>query len=208
MNLEDILHLEWSRCWYKLFALFLDYQYGLLIYSPVFVFALWGFLVLLKQGHDLAGVTVCGAIAYLLALSTLGWWFGGGCPPCRYLVCLLPFLLLNLSFGLRFCEGVLGRSFLTLAFAYTALVSLTMVVFPIDRYMTAGAGNKSLERLLGSASPCPALTPSFIRANPASYVWIAIFVAAVLVLSAFAARRANRPLGSGASDECFLAVDS
>jgi len=208
MNFEDILHLEWSRCWYKLFALFLDYQYGLLIYSPVFLFALWGFVVLLKQGHDLAGVTVCGAIAYLLALSTLGWWFGGGCPPCRYLVCLLPFLLLNLSFGLRFYEGLLGRSFLTLTFAYTALLSLTMVVFPIDRYMTAGAGNKALERLLGSASPRPALVPSFIRANAASYVWIAIFAAAVLVLSAIAARRANRPLGSGASPECFLVVDS
>ena len=208
MNLEDILHLEWSRCWYKLFALFLDYQYGLLIYSPVFLFALWGFVVLLKQGHPIAGASACGAIMYLLSLSTLGWWFGGGCPPCRYLVCLLPFLLLNLSFGLSFCERILGRSFVVLTFAYTVLLSLTMVVFPIDRYMTAGAGNRALERLLGSARPCPELVPSFIRANVASCVWIAGSAAAVLVLSAVAAKRARGPLRSEKPPDRFLAIDS
>jgi len=208
MNLEDILHLEWSKCWYKLFALFLDYQYGLLIYSPVFLFALWGFVVLLKQGRPIAWASACGAIVYLLALSTLGWWFGGGCPPCRYLVCLLPFLLLNLSFGLRFCERIVGRSILVLVFAYTVLLSLTMVVCPFDRYMTAGAGNGALERLLGSARPSPELVPSFIRANAASYVWIAGFVAAVFVLSAFATKRARGPLSSDKSTDRFLVVDS
>ncbi len=208
MNLEDILHLEWSRCWYKLFALFLDYQYGLLVYSPVFLFALWGFVVLLKQGRLLVGITVCGAIAYLLALSTLGWWFGGGCPPCRYLVCLLPFLLLNFSFGLKFCKGFLGRSFLILTFAYTALLSMVMIIFPIDRYMTPGAGNRALERLLGGARPCPELVPSFIRANVASYVWIAGFAAAAFVLSGLAARRARDPLSSDKPPDRFLVVDS
>jgi len=201
MNLEDILHLEWSKCWYRLFALFLDYQYGLLIYSPIFLFALWGFAVLLKQGRPIAWASACGAVLYLLALSTLGWWFGGGCPPCRYLVCLLPFLLLNLSFGLMFCERVLSRSLLILTFAYTVLLSLTMVVFPFDRYLTPGAGNKALARLLGSVGRCPELVPSFIRSNMASYVWIAGFAAAILVLSMAASRRARGPRSRDRSDD-------
>ncbi len=212
MNLDDLLHLQWSRCWYNLFALFLDFQYGLLVYSPVFLFALWGFLVMLRrkrycaeisttetqrQGEkngsfrrraNLVGITACSAAGYLLALSTLGWWFGGGCAPGRYLVCLLPILLFNVSFGLTFSQGFLARSLLALSCTYTAFMSFSMALFPIDRYMVPGSHNLVISRLLATARPPLDLVPSFIRGNVASYVSIAIFVAVVSALFALAKR--------------------
>ena len=218
MNLDDILHLQWSRCWYNLFALFLDFQYGLLVYSPVFLFALWGFFAILrrepystemtttktqKRGEkigsfrrraNLVGISALSAAVYLLALSTLGWWFGGGCPPGRYLVCLLPIFLLNVSFGLTFSRGLLGRSLLAISFIYTALMAFSMVLFPIDRYMVPGSHNLVLARLLATASPPLELVPSFIRCNVASYVSIAIFVAVMSLLFALAKRARDAKL--------------
>ena len=184
MNLDDLLHLQWSRCWYNLFALFLDFQYGLLVYSPVFLFAMWGFLIMLRRKPHRARITASSTAGYLLALSSLGWWFGGGCPPGRYLVCLSPILLLSVSFGLTFSRGLLARSLLALSFTYTAFMSFSMALFPIDRYMVPGSHNLALARLLAMARPPLALVPSFIRGNPASYVSIAVFTAGVATLFA------------------------
>ncbi|MBN1593770.1 MAG: hypothetical protein JW941_11055 [Candidatus Coatesbacteria bacterium] len=190
MNIDDVLRLEWSRCWYKLFALFLDWQYGLLIYSPIFLLSILGLLSLIKGRHPLSCVIACGCIPYLIALSSLGWWFGGGCPPCRYLVCLLPFLLLSLSFSLASLKGPIARSFFIVSIIYSSVISLSMAAFPSDRYMIPGESNKVLDR------PFPdnidlTLVPSFIRENSSSCILVAALVTLILLSYGFTPGRSR-----------------
>ncbi len=82
-------------------GLFLDRQFGLFVGSPVWLLALPGAALLLRHR------TGDGVRALLMAASVMGvaapyaeWW-GGTCPPGRYLLPALPALALALAAGMR-----------------------------------------------------------------------------------------------------------
>lgn len=75
-----------------LLGLWLDRSFGLLPYAPVYLLALAGLAVLWQRPARQATPHVAVALAVLL--PALGWrmWWGGQCPPARFLVPLVPFL--------------------------------------------------------------------------------------------------------------------
>ncbi len=81
-------------------GLLLDRSFGLLPYAPAFLVALAGLPAFVRRGpwpYVLVGV------ALLLPILTWRMWWGGQCPPGRFLVPMIPFL--SLAAGRRWVEN-------------------------------------------------------------------------------------------------------
>ena len=82
-------------------GLLVDQEFGLLIYGPMFLLALPGWIHLLRTrpGPARAMVLVCGAylVLVLLPLTNPWGWMGGWSPPARFLVPIVPFLVIAIA---------------------------------------------------------------------------------------------------------------
>ncbi len=74
-----------------LFGLFIDRSFGLLPYAPIFLLGLAGLGAFLRRKSSAWPHLVVG-LAVLAPLLTWRMWWGGQCPPARFLVPLVPFL--------------------------------------------------------------------------------------------------------------------
>jgi len=90
-----------SRLPWGLAALFLDRQFGLLAVSPAWLLALPGAALLARRrpGDTLRGGLL--ATAVLGVGASFSMWWGGSCPPARFVVPALPFLALAAAPALR-----------------------------------------------------------------------------------------------------------
>lgn len=82
-------------------GLLVDQEFGLLIYAPLFVLALPGFVYLARRRVDttLAMGVICSCYLGLVLLPlTNPWgWMGGWSPPARFLVPILPFVVVAIA---------------------------------------------------------------------------------------------------------------
>jgi hypothetical protein len=89
----------------RLAGWFLDQEYGLLPYAPVFVLAFVGLVRSFVVDRRLASAVaiVCGVylLSIMLPMTNAHGWTGGWSPPARFLVPILPLLALALPTGLR-----------------------------------------------------------------------------------------------------------
>ena len=145
-----------------LLGLFLDRSFGLLPYAPVFLLAVAGLPFVLRRGEGRGG-------AHLLVLASVlapvvGWrmWWGGQCPPARFLVPALPQLGVLLACRLQRGERGLVRwipALLLLGFS----LSVFVVCHPDARLLLTHGDHPSriLEALSGDVSLGRYL-PSFV----------------------------------------------
>ncbi len=82
-----------------LVGLFLDRSFGLLPYAPVFLFALAGIPALLRKPRAESGPLVAVTLAVLAPALFWRMWWGGQCPPARFLVPLAPLLAAAVALG-------------------------------------------------------------------------------------------------------------
>jgi hypothetical protein len=73
-------------------GLLLDQEFGLLVYAPVLVLALPGFVLLYRRDRRFALAAFAAALAVVLTAGTWHMWRGGWNPPARFLVPLAPLL--------------------------------------------------------------------------------------------------------------------
>jgi hypothetical protein len=75
---------------------------GLLVLTPVLVLAAVGVVLMYRRGHRAEALTI-GGIAIVYFLYDSGYWqpYGGGTPGPRFLIPMLPFLALGLTFAYR-----------------------------------------------------------------------------------------------------------
>jgi hypothetical protein len=78
------------------FDILLDGQHGLLPFAPIAALALVGWVLLLKERTGEAWAIAVGALLYYLVLSSWEIWGGGFCYGPRYLVPLIPLLMIGL----------------------------------------------------------------------------------------------------------------
>jgi hypothetical protein len=172
-------------------GLLLDRSFGLLPHAPVFIVGLAGAGLMLRRvsTRERLAFSACAA-AVLLPL--LGWrmWWGGQCPPARFLVPLVP--ILGVALACRVAEGTgLARwagSLLGLGYALAAFMALQPGSLLLlnrgprpTRVWEALAGDIGLDRYL----------PSLVAGAPADVriatVWTAA-LAAVIALDALGRR--------------------
>jgi hypothetical protein len=113
---------------YGAVGLFLDQQWGLLVYAPVYLVALAAALVFLWRRRPEAGWWLLVIVPYFVLVANYRVWWGEWCPPARYLVAVLPLLVLPLASTLgraRWPQVVAGLS-LPLAAASWAVMAAFM----------------------------------------------------------------------------------
>jgi hypothetical protein len=164
-----------------LFGLLLDRSFGLLPHAPIFVLALAGLASLRETRRaDLWPHVLVGAAVLLPILPWRMWW-GGQCPPARFLVPLVPFLAVALALRargpacglLRWRAGLLlvGLGLFMLAVADPGRLLLVNRANLEPRVWAALEGERSLAHYL------PALTRP-----EAADLWIAAVWASALAL--------------------------
>jgi hypothetical protein len=175
--------------WRSLGGLLLDRSYGLLPIAPVFLLALAGLPSLVRRQawpHLLLGLAV------VAPLVTWRMWWGGQCPPARFLVPLLP--LLAVALARRRAESAAGLSrwfagLLAAGFVFSAVA----VADPAARILL-NRGNRPtrLWAALSGGAPIgdylPSLTHASAREARLALVWVAA-LALLLVLDRLARSR-------------------
>jgi len=98
-------------------GLLLDQEFGLLIYAPLFVFAIVGYVVLARTRPQVAGAAGAMVACYLLTivLPTINvqGWTGGWSPAARFLAPVVPLL----GLGVAAAMPVLPRALLVVMVA-------------------------------------------------------------------------------------------
>ena len=176
--------------WRSLGGLLLDRSYGLLPIAPVFLLALAGVPALLRAReawpHLLLGLAV------LAPLVSWRMWWGGQCPPARFLVPLLPLLAVALARRRAESGAGLARWFSGLVAAGAVLAGVA-VADPAARILL-NRGNRPT-RLWAALSDgtaigdyLPSLTHASAREARLAVVW-AVVVCLLLVLDQVARTR-------------------
>jgi hypothetical protein len=122
-----------------LLGLFLDRSFGLLPYAPVFLLAFVGLVPLFRKPPSEWLPHVAVALGVLIPALAWRMWWGGMCPPARFLVPLVPFLGVAMASALTDGRGILVRmGWLLLAGGW--LLALFLVLRPEDRLLLNRAG--------------------------------------------------------------------
>jgi hypothetical protein len=180
-----------SSPWSAVPGLLLDRSFGLLWYAPIFLIALAGLGSLVARArrdawpHLLVGLAVLGPV--------LGWrmWWGGQCPPGRFLVPLLPILAVALA--LRVAEPARGLARWRVALLALGVSLAAFMVAEPARLLLLNRGNRPTRVLsaLSGGTPLERYLPSLTLPDPAearvALLWLAAFLA-VLALDHLARR--------------------
>ena len=176
--------------WRSPAGLFLDRSYGLLPIAPVFLLALAGLSGWLRRREAWPHVLV--GLAVLVPLLSWRMWWGGQCPPARFLVPLLPFMGAPLALRLSKPDTGLRRWFPGLWITGVFLAAVT-VADPAARLLL-NRGNRPT-RLWAALSGGPAigdylptLTHASERETRVAVVWLAV-LALLFVLDQMARSR-------------------
>ena len=180
-------------------GLLLDRSFGLLPIAPVFLLALAGIPALVSRRaawpHVLVGLAVLAP-----ALSWRMWW-GGQCPPARFLVPALPFLAAALAVRLAGGPHGLARWRIGLLAAGYALAARAVVEPGARLLLNVRDRPTRLWAALSGEVPIgdylPSLTHASERDARLALVWL-VTVAALLALDRLAAsrRRVDRAFSS------------
>jgi hypothetical protein len=176
--------------WRSLAGLLLDRSFGVLPAAPVFLLALAGgpLLIARRQAwpHALVGLAILGPL-----VSWRMWW-GGQCPPARFLVPALPFLAAALA--LRVSRGRTGLWRWFPALWLTGVVLAAVAVAEPAARLLLNRGNRptrlwaALSDGIAIGDYLPTLTHPSTRDARLALVWIAA-IGLLLVLDGLAASR-------------------
>jgi hypothetical protein len=102
----------------RLAGLLVDQEFGLLIYAPVFLLAIAGFVVLARRRPEIArglgAVTACYVLTIILPMTNVQGWTGGWSPAARFLAPVVPLLGIALAAVIPALPRVLVAVFITL----------------------------------------------------------------------------------------------
>lgn len=154
-----------------LFGLFVDQEFGLLIYSPFYVLAALGCWALLRAPEtrwQTLGVTAT-IVIFLGSITPFYMWWGGYSGPARFLVPVIPLFGPMVAMGFERCRGSAwsGLAWLSVVFSLTAMAVL--VFDPALRLnFNDRDGTGHFVELLQGGLGLTSLLPSFVNED-----WVA-----------------------------------
>jgi hypothetical protein len=192
--LPSIIHHFFVAPWVGLFGVLFDQQHGLFFASPALVLAIPGFLLLWRRSRKLALASGLIFASIYLPSGSFGIWYGGYCSPARLLTPTVPVLAVGLAALLDSAERATGALFRVLAVPSFLHAYLMLALPSFTRYGDAGTDHNffiaRLERILGV--DLTLLAPSFRHVEAATWVTAAVYVLAIVALSAGIVRRHQR----------------
>ncbi len=175
-----------------LVGLLLDRSFGLLPHAPLFLLALAGLPFLRGRWRRLAPQLLVGAAVLAPVLPWRMWW-GGQCPPARFLVPLVP--LLAVLAALRVAAGGTGLARWRTALAALGAAYVLFVGVQPERLLLVNRGSRPTrlwEALSASPGQAAHYLPSLIARQPDDWrvatVWL-LALGALLALDLLASRR-------------------
>lgn len=205
-RLSDLIPANPSQALVSLGGLVFDPAGGLAFAAPLALLALAGTPALWRRGGAYRAL-LAGGVLTVLALLHSREWYGGGAPPARYLVPLLPVAALAGSQLLR--RGSALRTLLPLAAPATIVTAWTFATRPHLSF-NPGDGGWWLADAMARRFSADArdLMPSFLRPGPATWAVPLLLLAAGAAALAMARRRPawGRALGRATLAVTLLAT--
>lgn len=189
-----------------LLGLFFDQEFGLLIYAPVYLAGLAGWIALVRR-EPFFGV---GAFLVLASVGLVGaahpLWSGGNSVPARFLFPALPLLALGVG-ALWSWERKVGISaWIPSLLVVSSCVSVFTVILPGQPlYLNARDGTGQLWEALSSSWDLTSYLPSIVRLDPRSLVWALIALGIVVICLGLQYRRRTARLPAFALVLCVAA---
>jgi len=176
--LSHLLPGDWRQPLRVVGGLLLDGAYGIGFSAPLWLVALGGLPLLWRRGSWGERALILGGAGTLAALLSYVEWRGGGSPPFRYLVPLLPLFCLGL---LASWQRSWGRAFTLLALPPSLLVGWVSLTRPALLYNIGDGGMWLADRLaMRFAADARHFFPSYLRPS------LACFLAPLVVIVLFA----------------------
>jgi hypothetical protein len=159
------------------FGLFADGMSGIAFQAPFYLFGLFA-LTRWTQTPRGFRTGMLASLLYILYLLPRPEWFGGWAPPLRYLVFLMPVLAL----GAAAVWDRISRGAIAIVAAWTAALVAHRLAYPWRNFHIANGENALGEWLSQHYhADFSRLFPSFIRANDARWIGVAVVFALILI---------------------------
>ncbi|MCS7183209.1 MAG: hypothetical protein NZ869_08905, partial [Thermoanaerobaculum sp.] len=171
--LSHLLPRDMAQPLRVVFGLAFDAAYGVTFSAPVWLIAFCGLGHLWRRGGAGERTLIGGFAATVLALLAYVEWRGGGSPPFRYLVPILPLLFLGLVAAWR---RRWWRSATLLVLPPTLLVGWVAVTRPALLYNIGDGGQWLADALaVRFAADARQFFPSYLHLSPAAFLAPLIF---------------------------------
>jgi hypothetical protein len=147
-----------------LLGLLFDQKFGLLFYSPIYLFAFAGCWLALRRTDTrfLGGVLLVGILVFVGSTTRLYMWWGGSSGPARFLVPVLPCLAPLIAVAAERAKGPLGRGLLWLMLSVSLVVALVGIVAPTRLFLFSDPhGRARLIETIQAGSPLAASLATF-----------------------------------------------
>ncbi len=182
-------------------GLFFDQQFGLLVYAPVYLIALFGLPLVPHRLPGLRGAVLLAVLGlYTLFVAAFSFWYGAYSPPSRMLVPVLPLLVAPLALALAEWRAAPFRLVSAALLLLSWSIARLLMDVPRLRYNLPTGRSEMLTYLSATwGQDVTAYVPSFVLPTPAAYAWavVATFLLWLLYLSltsgAWGARASRAP---------------
>ena len=166
-------------------GLLFDQEYGLLLYSPIYVLAIGGCWLMLR-GERTRWPTIGMAVtlvAFILSFAQYYMWWGGYSTPARFLVPALPLVAPMIAVALGRLRSSTGIGVTGALFAASLCSALTIVLAPARRLMlNDGDGTSGLVEAWQGSVNLTAMLPTFLDLDwPTQLPLLALWLVAAAV---------------------------
>jgi len=181
-------------------GLLFDQKFGLLVYSPVYILALAGSWMMLRDSRTrtFAAALLVTAVAFFVSTTRLYMWWGGSSAPARFLVPMIPLLAPAIAIAIARATSVVGKAVVWVTLTVSVLAAVVTVTSPGQELLYSSPhGVAALALYLQGPAPLDVSLPTFTEENWRAPIgalapWLAsAFMLAVLLIWMTRSRRAR-----------------
>lgn len=190
-----------------IFGLFFDQETGLYIYSPLYLASIFGLVSLWRINKKIVLSLILVLLPYFLSISSNKVWASFGSPAPRYLVAIVPILVLGVALFLTYNNRLLLRVLTWGAIIWSLAVYYVFLLVPQARVPNPNivSGRNQLLDWLYAKSILPNLSiyfPSYLKPNDLTFYLTAMYISIIIVFIIYYVRQEKE---NKQKDEFWLA---
>jgi hypothetical protein len=183
-----------------LLGLLFDQKFGLLFYSPIYLFALVGGWMMLRRSDSrfLAAMLLLTTAAFVGSTTRYYMWWGGSSAPARFLVPVLPCLAPMIAVAVERLRGAVGRGLLGAWLFISLAIAIVGVIWPERLILFSEPhGRARLVEMVQAGAPLAASLATFTNEDWLTPIrtlapWLVAAGAAVAVMAAMVRWRGQK----------------